>query len=242
MRINKRLAELGLCSRREADRLLAAGRVRVNGEMACLGQQVSETDRLEIDSELLSGERARPVLLAYHKPRGIVCTSSDKDRAQNIIDALNYPERVYPIGRLDKESEGLILLTNRGELVNRINRAEHGHEKEYVVTVNRLLTPEFLSRMAAGVYLEELGLTTAPCRVWQSREGSQNRRLHEFHIVLTQGMNRQIRRMCRALGYEVRRLQRVRIMQLTLGKLAPGDYREISVEELGLKEDDSDAI
>lgn len=275
MRLNKRLSELGVCSRREADKLIAAGRITVNRKPVELGQQVTEADAIELDGQCVNphalhanagnpeaayllhtesrriakryGEqistegqdydRPAPVLLAYYKPRGIVCTTGDRDRATNIIEAIHYPTRVYPIGRLDKESEGLILLTNQGELVNRISRARNHHEKEYVVTVDKPCTKEFLDQLADGVALPELHVTTRPCEVWQDMTRPAKLRQLEFHIVLTQGLNRQIRRMCAVFGYEVKKLKRIRIMGLTLHGLRPGQYREIELSELGLSED-----
>lgn len=234
MRINKRLSELGVCSRRQADQLISENRITVNGKPITLGQQVEAGDSIEIDGVAVAQEAEEPVLLAYNKPRGIVCTTTDNDRAMNIVEAINYPVRIYPVGRLDKESEGLILLTNQGELVNRINKARNYHEKEYIVTVDRVVTAAFLEQMAQGVYLEELDTTTRPCRVWQDMSLPVNQRIHVFHIVITQGLNRQIRRMCAALGYRVHRLKRVRIMQLELGELKPGCYRHVEVSELGL--------
>ncbi len=245
MRINKRLSELGVCSRREADKLIEQDRITVNGEPIALGQQVSETDTIEIDGipatphdpETGMAETPRPVLLAYYKPRGIVCTTADNDRAENIIEAINYPIRIYPIGRLDKDSEGLILLTNQGELVNRISRARNYHEKEYIVHVDKAVNRDFLTRLADGVYLQELDVTTRPCEVWQDLTLPLAARTHEFHIVITEGKNRQIRRMCAELGYEVTRLRRIRIMGVTAEGLHPGEYREISEEELMLPEE-----
>ena len=243
MRINKCLSELGLCSRREADRWIAEGRVRLNGETAEMGPQVEERDRLELDGKLVkkAGRAVRAqaplrFLLACYKPRGVVCSCSDKDRAKNIVELVNYPERVYPIGRLDKDSEGLILLTNQGELVNRINRGGR-NEKEYVVTVDKPLTREALDRLADGVELSELNQKTRPCEVWQDLRLPPGRRQRQFHIVLSQGLNRQIRRMCEALGYEVKRLKRVRILSLRLVGLRPGEFREIGLSELGLSEE-----
>jgi len=270
MRINKRLSELGVCSRREADRLVEAGRITVNGKPVQMGQQVTEADSIELDGTCVNphalnanvsnpeerylmatesrkmsqryGEqiskdgmdydKPEPVLLAYYKPRGIVCTTSDKDKAPNIIEAINYHCRIYPIGRLDKESEGLILLTNQGDLVNRINRARNYHEKEYVVSTDKPLTKEFLDKLADGVYLKELDVTTRPCEVWQDMTLPPKVRQHEFHIIITQGLNRQIRRMCAAYGYTVKKLKRIRIMDLTLHGLKPGQYREIELSEL----------
>lgn len=243
MRINKRLSELGICSRREADKLIAEGRITVNHAPIQMGQQVTEADSIEIDGESVnaSQEKPTPVLLAYYKPRGIVCTSSDKDKAPNIVDAIHYPVRIYPIGRLDKESEGLILMTNQGELVNRINRARYQHEKEYVVTVDKPLNKMVLDQLADGVYLKELEVKTRPCEVWQNRALPPKQRAHQFHIVLTQGMNRQIRRMCAELGYTVKKLKRIRIMNVRLEGLRPGEYREISADELGLPAEESGA-
>lgn len=235
MRINKRLSELGVCSRRQADQLIAEGRITVNGKEITLGQQVEETDSIEIDGTPVGSCPEASVLLAYYKPRGIVCTTTDNDRAPNIVEAIQYPVRIYPVGRLDKESEGLILMTNQGDLVNRINKARNYHEKEYIVTVDRPVTSAFLAQLAQGVYLHDLEEQTRPCRVWQDRELPVNRRIHEFHIVITQGLNRQIRRMCAELGYQVRRLKRIRIMDLELGDLKPGCYREITPEDLGLE-------
>ena len=163
--------------------------------------------------------------MIVNKPKGIVCTTSDKDHAPNIVDFINYPKRVYPVGRLDKDSEGLLLMTNEGDIVNKILRGGNDHEKEYAVAVNKPVTEEFLKQMRAGVYIEDLDVTTKPCRAWQT--GS-----HTFHIVLTQGLNRQIRRMCRALDYHVMNLKRLRIMNIKLGHLERGQYRELFPDEV----------
>ncbi len=219
-RINKFLSESGVCSRREADRAVEEGRVKINGTVAFMGQKVSEDDTVEFDGKLVKNQE-RPVLLAVNKPVGIVCTTSRKE-GTNIVDFLNYPVRVYPIGRLDKESEGLLLLTNQGELVNKILRGSYTHEKEYMVRVDKPLTDEFLKRMREGVPI--LDTVTKPCTVKQT--GRQS-----FRIILTQGLNRQIRRMCQALGYRVRFLKRVRIMNIRLGDLKTGAYREVEGEE-----------
>ena len=219
-RINKFLSESGVCSRREADRAVEEGRVKINGTVALMGQKVSEDDTVEFDGKLVKNQE-RPVLLAVNKPVGIVCTTSRKE-GTNIVDFLNYPVRVYPIGRLDKESEGLLLLTNQGELVNKILRGSYTHEKEYMVRVDKPLTDEFLKRMREGVPI--LDTVTKPCTVEQT--GRQS-----FRIILTQGLNRQIRRMCQALGYRVRFLKRVRIMNIRLGDLKTGAYREVAGEE-----------
>ena len=222
IRLNKYLSESGICSRREADRLIEAGKVLVDGNVAVMGMKILPGQRVDCDGVPV-GEKDRPVLLAVNKPRGIVCTTSEKDRAENIVEFLNYPIRIYPVGRLDKESEGLLLMTNQGELMDRILRARNGHEKEYRVTVDRPITEAFLRRMGSGVPI--LDTVTRPCEV--KRLGEQ-----EFGIILTQGLNRQIRRMCEALGYRVTRLCRIRIMNLTLGSLKSGEYREVSGTEL----------
>ncbi len=209
MRLNKYLAETGACSRREADQWIEAGRVSVNGARAVLGTQVADGDDVQVDGRPLR-PKPRRVYLALNKPIGIECTT-DRDVPGNIVDFVGYPERVFPIGRLDKDSEGLILLTNDGDIVNTVLRAEHEHEKEYVVAVDRPLTAAFLAGMAAGVPI--LDTVTNPCRVAQVGRNT-------FRIVLTQGLNRQIRRMCEHFGYTVRRLQRVRIMHVQLGDAA----------------------
>ena len=227
VRLNKFLSDSGICSRREADRRIETGDVLVDGKPAVMGMKVFPGQTVVFCGKPV-GEKDRPVLLAVHKPRGIVCTTSDKDRAENIVDFLHYPVRVYPVGRLDKDSDGLILMTNRGELVNEILRARNGHEKEYEVTVNRLVTGDFIRKMASGVEIgdEASGpVKTRPCQVTQTG-------MKSFRIVLTQGLNRQIRRMCRALGYEVVTLTRIRIMNIKLEDLPAGQYREVSGEEL----------
>ena len=222
MRLNKYLSETGICSRREADRLIASGKVLVVGKTACVGQQIAEGQEIICEGKKVSSDRPRPVLLMVNKPRGIVCTTSDKDRAENIVEFLRYPIRIYPVGRLDKDSEGLLLMTNQGDLVNRIMRAGNFHEKEYEVQVDREVTPEFLKKMASGVKI--LDTVTRPCRVEKTGRDS-------FRIILTQGLNRQIRRMCQALGYQVIRLKRVRIMNLKLDSLKIGEYRMVTKEE-----------
>jgi 23S rRNA pseudouridine2604 synthase len=221
MRLNKYLAETGACSRREADQWIEAGRVTVNGGRAVLGTQVTEGDEVRVDGQPLRG-KPRRVYLALNKPVGIECTT-DRDVPGNIVDFVGYPERIFPIGRLDKDSEGLILLTNDGDIVNTVLRAEHEHEKEYVVAVDRPLTGAFLAGMAAGVPILET--VTNPCRITQVGRNT-------FRIVLTQGLNRQIRRMCEHFGYTVRRLQRVRIMHVHLGELPVGRWRPLTAAEL----------
>ena len=222
MRLNKYLSDAGYCSRREADRLVEAGKVLINGLPAVMGQKVMEGDRVEIDGQVIS-RNDRLILLAFNKPKGIVCTTDRVREKNNIIDYIGYPERIYPIGRLDKDSEGLILLTNDGSLVNHILKASQYHEKEYVVRVEKPVTEEFLAGMASGVPI--LDTVTRPCKV---------RRLNDytFSIVLTQGLNRQIRYMCRYFDYHVRHLKRVRIMNIQLGSLEKGKYREVTASEL----------
>jgi 23S rRNA pseudouridine2604 synthase len=221
MRLNKYISESGVASRREADGWIAAGRVTVNGKTAGLGTQVAEGDRVEVDGRALP-ERRRDIYLALNKPRGITCTT-ERDVAGNIVDFVGHRERIFPIGRLDKDSEGLILLTNNGDIVTEILRAEHGHEKEYLVTVERPVTDTFLSMMAAGVRIG--GEKTRPAVV--TRTGPAT-----FRIVLTQGLNRQIRRMCSALGFRVQSLKRVRIMHIRLGSLATGAWRDLTDAEI----------
>ena len=223
MRLNKYISETGICSRREADSWIEQGRVSINGKPAELGTQVNEGDEVRVNGRLV-GAKKRQVYIALNKPVGITCTT-ERHIAGNIVDFVNHPDRIFPIGRLDKDSEGLILLTNNGDIVNEILRVENRHEKEYIVTVDRPITPDFLGGMSKGVHLPELETTTKPCRT--SRVGERI-----FRIVLTQGLNRQIRRMCEAFGYEVRRLQRVRIINLKLGSLKIGEWRDLSAEEL----------
>lgn len=219
IRINKYLSEAGVCSRREADRLIAAGKVTIDGRTAVVGDLVKEGQQVLCAGVPAAKEEER-ILLALYKPKGIVCTA-EKAEKNNVIDYLNYPKRIYPIGRLDKNSEGLLLLTNQGDIVNRMMRAGNRHEKEYIVTVNKPVTAEFVRGMADGVYLEELGVATRRCVV-------EKLATRQFRIVLTQGLNRQIRRMCEAFGYRVVKLVRVRIMNISLGDLPEGEYREVT--------------
>lgn len=212
--LNKYISSTGVCSRREADRWIEAGRVTLNGAVANKGNRVAQGDEVRLDGQLLN-VRPRAVYLAFHKPAGITSTT-DRSDPDNIIDFIGYPERIFPIGRLDKASTGLLLLTNDGDVVNRILRVEHEHEKEYIVSVDRPITEKFLRRMAGGVPI--LGTTTKPCPV--ERLGKRH-----FRIVLTQGLNRQIRRMCQHLCYAVLTLKRVRIMDIPLGDLPVGHYR-----------------
>lgn len=223
-RLNKYLAQCGVCSRREADRLIGTGRVTVNNETAETGMQIGAGDAVALDGVLLSPPSAR-VVLAYNKPVGVTCTERDVHAQRTIIEALDYPQRLTYAGRLDKESEGLIIMTNDGELIQCMTRGKNRHEKEYIVTVHKAVTKAFLESMAKGVYLPELEQTTRPCRT--ERLGSDT-----FRIILTQGLNRQIRRMCKAFGYEVKSLRRVRVMNVVLGDLKSGAYRELRGEEL----------
>jgi 23S rRNA pseudouridine2604 synthase len=230
LRLNKYISETGLCSRREADARIEAGRVTINGVVATLGMQVAAGDVVCVDGRAVAGEQQH-VYLALNKPVGIISTT-ERHVAGNILDLVNYPERIFPIGRLDKDSEGLILLTNNGDIVNEILRSENEHEKEYVVTVDRPVTQVFLGGMASGVRI--LGTVTKPCKV--KRVGAAT-----FRIVLTQGLNRQIRRMCSFFGYKVLRLQRVRIINIALGELRPGQWRHLQPDEVrGLLPDKPD--
>ncbi|QNM05360.1 pseudouridine synthase [Qiania dongpingensis] len=221
IRLNKYLSEAGVCSRREADRLTSQGRVTVDGGTASMGQKVLPGQQVCVDGKAVGGKE-RPVLLLVNKPSGVVCTTAEFKGEKNIVDLVNYPIRVYPVGRLDKESEGLILMTNQGELVNKILRRGNAHSKEYLVKVNKPVTPEFLQAMAKGVPI--LDTVTAPCRV--EKTGPQ-----EFRIILVQGLNRQIRRMCEYFDYRVRGLRRIRVMNFTVDGIPVGSYREATPEE-----------
>ena len=221
MRLNKHISESGIASRREADAWIAAGRVTVNGAPGALGTQVKEGDDVRVDGRPLPARR-KDIYIALNKPRGITCTT-ERDVPDNIVDFVGHRERIFPIGRLDKDSEGLILLTNNGDIVNEVLRVEHGHEKEYAVTVEPAVTDTFLSMMAAGVRIG--GEKTKPCVV--TRTGKTT-----FRIVLTQGLNRQIRRMCSALGWRVKGIVRLRIMHISLGKLESGRWRDLTPAEI----------
>ena len=222
VRINKFLSEAGVCSRRKADRQIEAGNVTIDGKAAETGSRVFPGQKVLFLGAPVEKEEER-ILLAFHKPVGIVCTAEKREK-NNIIDYLHYPKRIYPVGRLDKDSSGLIFMTNQGELVNKMMRAANMHEREYVVTVNKPLTDFFLKGMSHGVPLVELGVTTRKCPV----EKMGNRK---FKIILTQGYNRQIRRMCEYFDYRVESLKRVRIMNISLGDLEPGAYRQITEKE-----------
>ncbi|MBE7451352.1 MAG: pseudouridine synthase [Kofleriaceae bacterium] len=223
MRLNKFISETGACSRREADDWIASGRVTVNGQRAGVGMVVDDGDVVAVDGTVITArDRPPPVYIALNKPVGITCTT-ERAVEGNIVDFVDHPERVFPIGRLDKDSEGLILLTNDGDIVNEVLRVEHDHEKEYVVAVDRTITDEFLAAMSGGMRIDSG--RTRPCRVWQVGP-------RVFRIVLTQGLNRQIRKMCEALGYEVVGLQRVRIMHIDLGHLKVGRWRNLTPAEV----------
>ena len=224
VRLNKFLSEKGICSRREADRLVDEGKVMVNGVCAGMGQKVSSADEIVVDGKKVSTKQVKPVLIAVNKPAGIVCTTARFEGEKNIVDMVKYPTRIYPIGRLDKESEGLILMTNLGELANEISKASNSHEKEYVVTVNNQVTESFLDKMRRGMHLEELNADTMPCVC--TKTGNR-----EFHIILKQGLNRQIRRMCAACGYRVETLKRIRIMNIHLGNIPQGNFRNVTDAE-----------
>ena len=231
IRINKYLSEAGVCSRREADRLIAEGRVMVDGLKAETGMKVTSASRILVDGKKI-GKKPDPVLIAVNKPVGVVTTTAEDDPA-NIVTYVGWPERIYPIGRLDKDSEGLILMTNQGELAERIGHARGLHEKEYLVTVDKAVTKEFVEKMASGVRI--LKTTTRPCTVEKVSK-------FRFRIVLTQGLNRQIRRMCEALGYQVTELVRVRVMNISLNGLELGHWRRIEgaeydelLRQLGMK-------
>ena len=219
-RLNKAISETGYCSRREADRLIEAGKVSVNGTVAGLGVQVSPDDKIEVEGKLISKE-VENIYIAFNKPVGIICTT-DTSIKNNIIDFIGHPERIFPIGRLDKPSEGLIFLTNDGDIVNKVLRSGNNHEKEYIVSVNRKITKTFIQEMSNGVPV--LGTVTKKCEVERVAD-------HTFKIILTQGLNRQIRRMCSYMGYEVTRLQRVRIMNIKLDDLKVGEYRYFTPSE-----------
>lgn len=223
VRINKFLSSAGYCSRREADRLVEEGRVTIDGRIALMGSKVMQGQRVCVDGKDIAAEEEM-ILLAFNKPVGIVCTTTDQQGDNNIVDFIGYPKRIYPVGRLDKDSEGLILMTNNGEMMDRILRSANGHEKEYIVTVDKDIDDTFIRNMEKGIYLEELDRTTKPCKV--TKEGKRC-----FRIILTQGLNRQIRRMCKTQGRNVVRLKRLRIMNILLGDLKVGEYRQVTAKE-----------
>lgn len=223
-RINKYLSEIGYCSRRAADKLIAEGRVTINGKQPEMGTKIDASDEIWVDGKLVGKTPEKPVYLAFNKPIGIVCTTDTSVEKNNIIDFIQYPTRIFPIGRLDKASEGLILLTNDGDIVNKILRSKNNHGKEYIVTVDRLINPDFIERLQNGIPI--LDTITKKCEV----ERLSN---HRFRMVLTQGLNRQIRRMCEYLGYEVTELKRIRILNILLD-IPVGKYRNLT--EIELKE------
>lgn len=220
IRLNKFLSDAGVCSRREADRMIERREITINGHIAIMGEKVKNTDKVEVKGKRISREQEQ-ILIAFNKPVGVECTS-DKSNPDNIVDFIGYDKRIYPIGRLDKNSQGLILLTNDGSLVNHILKASNYHEKEYIVTVDKQVTEEFVKEMASGVKI--LGQMTRTCDV--EKVGK-----HVFKIILTQGLNRQIRRMCETLGYKVQKLKRIRVMNITLGNLPIGAYRDVTEQE-----------
>ena len=221
MRLNKYLSEAGVCSRREADRLIESGKVTVDGVRAQTGMRVTPGQTVKVGRKVVS-KQDEMIVLAVNKPRGIVCTEERRER-NSIVRFLNYPVRVTYVGRLDKDSRGLLLMTNNGDIINKMMRAANYHEKEYKVTVDQEITPEFIRQMSSGVPI--LDTVTRPCRVEKIGK-------YTFSIILTQGLNRQIRRMCEALGYQVKDLVRVRVMNIRLGSLREGEYRKVTDEEL----------
>ncbi|MDO5977953.1 23S rRNA pseudouridine(2604) synthase RluF [Flavivirga spongiicola] len=222
-RINKFLSEVGYCSRREADKLIEAGRVTINGVVPEMGAKIASGDIVHVDGEEIKNTKEGFVYIAFNKPVGIVCTTDTSIEKDNIIDFINYPKRIFPIGRLDKPSEGLILLTDDGDIVNKILRASNNHEKEYIVKVDKPISQTFITRMSGGIPLAELNRVTKKCKV-------EKLSTYQFKIILTQGLNRQIRRMCEYLNYEVETLKRVRIMNIKMD-MPIGEYRELTKEE-----------
>ncbi len=221
-RINKFLSEAGFCSRREADKLIDKNRVKINGKVPLIGTKVMAGDRVSVDKKVISSRKEKLVYIAFNKPKGIVCTTDTKREKNNIIDFINYPKRIFPIGRLDKPSEGLIFLTSDGDIVNKILRANNQHEKEYIVDVDKAINSDFISKMTNGIPI--LGTVTNKCHV-------QKLASRKFKIILTQGLNRQIRRMCEYLGYNVKGLKRVRIMNINLD-VRVGEWRYFTKKEL----------
>lgn len=229
MRLNKRLVELGYCSRRNADKLIEDGRVKVNGKVAVLGEQVEATDDIEIDGEIIAKDDEK-ILVAYNKPRGVVCTESNVEKSEKISDKIKdfgFGKRLFTIGRLDKDSTGLILITNDGELAKEITNTHKDYEKEYEVRVNKPITTDFIKKMQAGVMLTEINKKTKPCKI--HRYGKE---LYRFSITITQGLNRQVRRMCKELGYHVVDLKRTRIIKLKLENLKTGEFKIVKKEDL----------
>ena len=226
VRINKYLAANGICSRREADRLIEQGKVTINGRTAVMGDKAGRADVVTVNGKKTGGENKKAVL-AFYKPKGVVCTEKDRHAKKIITDMVNYPIRVTYAGRLDKDSEGLLLLTNDGDLIHEMMKGSSNHEKEYIVKTDKEIEPAFLKKMERGVYLKELDITTKPCKTKQTGK-------YTFQIILTQGVNRQIRRMCRTLGYEAKAIKRIRVMNITLNNLQEGKYRELTKEETSM--------
>lgn len=224
MRLNKYLAHCGVCSRREADRLIEQGRVLVNGQPAATGQTVEDTDEVTVSGKAVRTSK-KTVVLAYNKPVGVTCTEKDSHADKKITDMIKYPVRVTYAGRLDKDSEGLLLLTNDGDLIQAMMRGSNHQEKEYVVKTDKEISREFLDKLAGGIYIKDLDATTKPCKIEQTGK-------YTFRIILTQGLNRQVRRMCEACGYQVKSLKRIRVMHIMLGNLKPGEYVELSDQDV----------
>ena len=222
MRINKYLSQIGICSRREADKLVDSGRIKVNNEIAILGTKIKETDKITIDNKLIKPKKKKTIFIAFNKPKGIVCTTNRLIEKNNIIDYINFPERIFPVGRLDKLSEGLIFLTNDGSLVNKVLRSRNNKEKEYLVEVNKNITTDFIRQMSNGIPI--LNTVTKNCKLIKVSTTT-------FKIILTQGLNRQIRRMCEFLGFKVVSLKRIRIMDINLD-VETGKWRHLSSREL----------
>ena len=222
MRINKYLSQIGICSRREADKLVDSGRIKVNNEIAILGTKIKEGDKITIDNKLIKPKKKKTIFIAFNKPKGIVCTTNRLIEKNNIIDYINFPERIFPVGRLDKLSEGLIFLTNDGSLVNKVLRSRNNKEKEYLVEVNKNITTDFIRQMSNGIPI--LNTVTKNCKLVKVSSTT-------FKIILTQGLNRQIRRMCEFLGFKVVSLKRIRIMDINLD-VETGKWRHLSSREL----------
>ena len=229
IRINKYIAQCGICSRRDADLMIQSGRVKVNGVTAQNGDRITREDEVWVDGRVVDGsncfEKSNAVVIAYYKPVGVVCTERDEHASKKVTDEINYDVRVTYAGRLDKDSEGLLLLTNDGDLINHMMRGSNQHEKEYIVKLDRRIKDDDINKLRNGIYLKELKQTTRPCKV--EKIGP-----YTIRMVLTQGLNRQIRRMCQALHYEVKSLKRIRVMSVELGNLRPGEYRELSEKEI----------
>ncbi len=223
VRLNKYIAECGICSRRDADKLIDAGRIYVNGVVAEMGCRVSDADEVVYEGRVIRPIRDK-IVLAYNKPIGVTCTDRDEHADLTVKDAIDYPVPLHYAGRLDKDTEGLLLLTNDGDLIDALMRGAHGHEKEYIVKVQGIITDDILDRLRSGIYLEDLNVTTRPCQV--ERLGDK-----KLRIILTQGLNRQIKRMCKAVGLRVTSLKRIRVASIVLGDLKPGEYRELNGKE-----------